>query len=150
MGERLVGSRGFTGRRPQPRVMIERRGLAAELTNRAAALSRSGSLPATAADGLEAVIHEEINRLPARYRVAVVLCDLEGRTHEQAARHMGCAVGTVKSRLARGRERLRVRLIGAESHRERCASRHSGRGRAAGRSLSCPMRCGDNLRYRDR
>ena len=59
----------------------------------------------------DALIHEEINRLPGRYRVAVVLCDLEGRTLEQAARHMGCAVGTVKSRLARGRERLRVRLL---------------------------------------
>jgi RND family efflux transporter MFP subunit len=41
----------------------------------------------------------------------VVLCDLEGRTHEQAARHLGWPIGTVKSRLARGRERLRSRLI---------------------------------------
>jgi RNA polymerase sigma factor (sigma-70 family) len=62
-------------------------------------------------DDLETIIHEEIDRLPARFRVAVVLCDLEGRTHEQAARHLGCAVGTVKSRLARGRKRLRGRLV---------------------------------------
>ncbi len=48
-------------------------------------------------DDLEKIIHEEIGRLPGRLRVAVVLCDLEGRTHEQAARHLGCAVGTVKS-----------------------------------------------------
>jgi hypothetical protein len=41
-----------------------------------------------------------------------VLCDLEGRTYEEAARHMGCPVGTVKSRLARGRGRLRRRLTG--------------------------------------
>jgi RNA polymerase sigma factor (sigma-70 family) len=61
-------------------------------------------------DDLERIIHEEIDRLPAPFRVAVVLCDLEGRTHEQAARHLGCAVGTVKSRLARGRKRLRGRL----------------------------------------
>jgi membrane fusion protein, multidrug efflux system len=60
---------------------------------------------------LEKIIHEEIDRLPGRYRVAVVLCDLEGRTHEEAARHLGCAVGTVKSRLARGRKRLRGRLV---------------------------------------
>ena len=59
---------------------------------------------------LRAVIHEEIERLPERYRVPVVLCDLEGRTHEQAARHLGCPVGTVKSRLARGRVLLRDRL----------------------------------------
>jgi RNA polymerase sigma factor (sigma-70 family) len=62
-------------------------------------------------EGLERMIHEEINRLPAHYRVALVLCDLQGRTHEQAARHLGCAVGTVKSRLARGREKLRGRLV---------------------------------------
>jgi membrane fusion protein (multidrug efflux system) len=62
-------------------------------------------------DDLEKIIHEEIDRLPRRFRVAVVLCDLEGRTHEQAARHLGCAVGTVKSRLARGRTRLRGRLV---------------------------------------
>ena len=62
-------------------------------------------------DNLAKIIHEEIDRLPGRFRVAVVLCDLEGRTHEQAARHLGCAVGTVKSRLARGRKRLRGRLV---------------------------------------
>ncbi len=62
-------------------------------------------------DDLEKIIHEEIDCLPGRFRVAVVLCDLEGRTHEQAARHLGCAVGTVKSRLARGRKRLRGRLV---------------------------------------
>ena len=56
------------------------------------------------------VLHEEINRLPERYRAPIVLCDLEGRTHEQAARHLGWPVGTVKSRQARARERLRDRL----------------------------------------
>ena len=56
------------------------------------------------------VLHEEINRLPERYRVPVVLCDLEGRTHEQAALDLGWPVGTVKSRQARARERLRDRL----------------------------------------
>ena len=62
-------------------------------------------------DDLEKIIHGEIDRLPGRFRVAVVLVDIEGRTHEQAARHLGCAVGTVKSRLARGRKRLRGRLV---------------------------------------
>src|SRR5262249_38678784 len=60
---------------------------------------------------LKAVFHEEIERLAERYRAPLVLCDLEGRTHEQAARHLGWPVGTVKSRLSRGRERLRDRLI---------------------------------------
>src|SRR5262249_10914048 len=61
-------------------------------------------------EDLWTAIHEEIERLPERYRVPVVLCELEGRTHEQAARHLGRPVGTIKSRLARGRERLRDRL----------------------------------------
>lgn len=62
-------------------------------------------------DGLGTILHEEVDRLPRGFRAAVVLCDLEGRTHEQAAHHLGCAVGTVKSRLARGRKRLRARLV---------------------------------------
>jgi len=61
-------------------------------------------------DDLGALLHEEVSRLPGRYRPAVVLCLLEGLTPEQAARHLSCPVGTVHSRLARGRERLRARL----------------------------------------
>ncbi len=59
---------------------------------------------------LACVLHEEIEGLPERFRAPLVLCDLEGRSHEQAARHLGWPVGTVKSRQARGRERLRNRL----------------------------------------
>ena len=59
---------------------------------------------------LLAKLDEEIGRLPERYRAAVVLCDLGNLSHEEAARQLGCAVGTVGSRLSRGRERLRDRL----------------------------------------
>ena len=59
---------------------------------------------------LASLVHEEVDRLPERYRSTVILCDLEGRTCEEAARHLGCPVGTVGSRLARGRQRLRDRL----------------------------------------
>lgn len=59
---------------------------------------------------ISAAIHEEIERMPARYRGPLVLCDLQGRTYEQAARSLGCPVGTVKSRLARGRQLLGDRL----------------------------------------
>jgi RNA polymerase sigma factor (sigma-70 family) len=57
-----------------------------------------------------AVVDEEVGRLPARYREAVVLCYLEGRTNEEAAKHLGCPKGTILSRLARARDRLRRRL----------------------------------------
>ncbi len=55
-------------------------------------------------------IYEELDRLPEAFRAAVVLCDLEGHSYEQAAGLLRCPLGTVQSRLARGRERLRRRL----------------------------------------
>jgi RNA polymerase sigma factor (sigma-70 family) len=57
------------------------------------------------------VLHEELDRLPERYRAPIVLCYLEGLTHEQAAKQLRWPVGTVRSRLARGRERLQGRLM---------------------------------------
>jgi RNA polymerase sigma factor (sigma-70 family) len=59
---------------------------------------------------LRPVLDEEVSRLPARYRVPFVLCHLQGKTNEEAARYLGCPKGTVLSRLARARERLRARL----------------------------------------
>jgi RNA polymerase sigma factor (sigma-70 family) len=56
------------------------------------------------------VIDEEVSRLPTRYRQAVLLCYLQGRSTEEAARLLGCARGTVFSRLSRGRDLLLQRL----------------------------------------
>ena len=64
-----------------------------------------------APDDLGPILHEEIGRLPERYRVAVVLCDLQGLTHHEAACRLRWPIGTVKSRQSRGRERLRARLV---------------------------------------
>jgi RNA polymerase sigma factor (sigma-70 family) len=61
-------------------------------------------------DDLADIIHQEIDRLPERQRVPVVLCLVEERSHEEAARHLRCPVGTVKSRLARARQRLQAAL----------------------------------------
>jgi len=62
-------------------------------------------------DDLASVLHEELDRLPEKYRAPIVLCYLEGRTHEQAAQQLRWPVGTVRSRLARGRDQLRGRLM---------------------------------------
>jgi hypothetical protein len=59
-------------------------------------------------------VQEEVGRLPERLRAAVLLCEFEGLTGEQAAKQLNCAVGTVKSRLSRARERLRRRLSGQD------------------------------------
>jgi RNA polymerase sigma factor (sigma-70 family) len=61
-------------------------------------------------DELRAVLDAELSRLPDRYRVVVVLCDLEGHTRKEAARHLGCPEGTVAGRLARARTMLAKRL----------------------------------------
>lgn len=53
-----------------------------------------------------------VNGLPEMFREAVVLCDIEGLGYEEIAKVLGINVGTVKSRLARGREQLRKRLGG--------------------------------------
>jgi RNA polymerase sigma factor (sigma-70 family) len=65
----------------------------------------------TSGDDSIATVHEELGQLPDGCRTALVLCDLEGLTHEEAAGRLGWPVGTVKSRQARGRSRLRERLI---------------------------------------
>ena len=48
--------------------------------------------------------------LPAEFREAVVLCELEERSYEEAAQMMGCPIGTIRSRLHRGRALLMARL----------------------------------------
>ena len=63
-------------------------------------------------DDLGPLLHRELERLPERYRAPLVLCHLQGLTHEQAADRLGWPVGTVKSRMARGRDRLKARLAG--------------------------------------
>lgn len=54
----------------------------------------------------------EVDRLPTEYRLAVVLCDIEQLSYEEAAEAMDVAIGTAKSRLFRGRRMLRTRLAG--------------------------------------
>jgi len=55
-------------------------------------------------------VHRALATLPREFRQAIVLVDLEGLSYEEAARAMACAVGTVRSRLHRGRSLLRLRL----------------------------------------
>ena len=59
---------------------------------------------------LRPVLHEEVERLPERFRLPFVLCYLEGKTNEEAADLLGWPKGTVLSSLSRARERLRQRL----------------------------------------
>src|SRR5262245_3524899 len=58
-----------------------------------------------------AAVDEEVQRLPETFRLPVILCCLEGKTQEEAARQLGWTPGSVKGRLERGRARLHARLV---------------------------------------
>jgi RNA polymerase sigma factor (sigma-70 family) len=88
-------------------------------TRRATRAAREQSCPDLAAaearpqardPDLRRVLDEEVNRLPEKYRAVFVLCQVEGRTIAEAARALECPCGTVGTRLARARQRLRSRL----------------------------------------
>ncbi|MGH7173873.1 MAG: sigma-70 family RNA polymerase sigma factor, partial [Gemmataceae bacterium] len=59
---------------------------------------------------LRPLLDAAIERLPEKYRSAIVLCDLQGKTHREAAEQLGCAVGTISTRVTRARQLLRKRL----------------------------------------
>jgi RNA polymerase sigma factor (sigma-70 family) len=61
---------------------------------------------------LRSVLDEELGRLPARLRVPLILCYLEGQTQDEAARRLGWGKSTLRRRLERGRQLLRDRLAG--------------------------------------
>ncbi len=63
-----------------------------------------------AADDMSAIVDEEISRLSAVGREAVVLCEMQGLSRKEAAARLGVAEGTLSSRLAAARKTLAVRL----------------------------------------
>jgi RNA polymerase sigma-70 factor (ECF subfamily) len=93
----------------------------------------------TRAERVEA-LRQAVLRLPLRYREAVVLCDLQELSYAEAATALGCAVGTVRSRLHRGRALLALKLTGSE---RAGPIRADGRGkpetRAAIRRIAAPI-----------
>jgi RNA polymerase sigma factor (sigma-70 family) len=63
-----------------------------------------------ACDELLCILNHEINRLPEKYRLPIVLCELEGLTRKEAAGQLDWPPGTVATRLARGQDLLRQRM----------------------------------------
>ena len=62
------------------------------------------------ADESLTALREAVTELPVNYRDVVVMCDLEERNYDEAARLMGCPVGTIRSRLHRARALLATKL----------------------------------------
>jgi len=83
--------------------------------NRPAFAPLSADLPGKPDDRVDwsdvrAALDQEIDALPQRFRTVFVLCQLQGKSSAEAARELGCPVGTVESRLFTARQRLRARL----------------------------------------
>ncbi len=76
----------------------------------AAAMSRTQEPAKDTGHDLARLLDQEVQRLPPIYRIPVVLCDLQGKTRTEAARHLGWPEGTVAGRLARARAKLAKRL----------------------------------------
>lgn len=74
-------------------------------------------LDLTTGERLEA-LRKAVVSLPLRYREAIVLCDLQEMSYEDAAAALGCALGTVRSRLHRGRALLTVKMQAEQSRHE--------------------------------
>ena len=71
----------------------------------------TATLPDDGQFELRSILDEELARLPASLRSPVILCYLEGLTHDEAAEQLRWPVGTVRSRMARARDLLRRRLF---------------------------------------
>ena len=66
--------------------------------------------PAVKNDELLALLDRELSRLPEKYRLPIIFCDLEGKSRRQAARLLGCPEGSLSSRLTRAKAMLARRL----------------------------------------
>jgi len=77
---------------------------------RVAEMGKASAVSDKAWQDLQATLDEALRQVPEKYRAPLLLCYLEGKTQEEAARHLGCPLGTLRSRLARGRNRLKAVL----------------------------------------
>ncbi len=97
------------------RVALKARGQAARRRKREGTAADAEADPGRVAEApwidLRPVLHEELNRLPEKYRRPVVLCHLQGLTHAEAAQELAWPVGTVSVRLSRARKLLHDRLV---------------------------------------
>ena len=119
---RITTNLFLDGARRRQRIRFE--GLADEMAHR---LPGSEPTPAEAFDDshLDDDVQAALKALPPEYRAAVVLCDIEGFSYEEIAATLGVKLGTVRSRIHRGRAQLRAAL---EHRRPASAEAREARG----------------------
>jgi RNA polymerase sigma factor (sigma-70 family) len=93
------------------RTALNARRMAARRRMKEEAMARSEVQGEEVRDNRLSLLDEELSRLPEKYRLPIVLCDLEGWTRREAAERLQWPEGTVAGRLARGRELLAKRLV---------------------------------------
>jgi RNA polymerase sigma factor (sigma-70 family) len=74
------------------------------------ALSKSADAPDISWREACAILHDELDRLPHKHRLPLLLCYLDGKSRDEAAKELGWPVGSLRGHLERGRTRLRARL----------------------------------------
>jgi RNA polymerase sigma factor (sigma-70 family) len=92
------------------RTALEARKVAAKRRLKERTMPRTEAVPGDVTPDLTEVLDQELEKLPDKYRAPLVLCDLQGKTRKEAARHLGCPEGTVAGRLVRARQLLARRL----------------------------------------
>jgi RNA polymerase sigma factor (sigma-70 family) len=93
------------------RTALKARGASAQRWRKEQAMARPLTQPEQPRDDWLPLLDEELGGLPEKYRLPIVLCDLEGRTRQEAAKRLGWPEGTVAGRLARARAMLSRRLV---------------------------------------
>jgi RNA polymerase sigma factor (sigma-70 family) len=106
LGSWLYGVANRTARKARAQAYRRRR----EERQAAPVATESDPMSDLAWQELRAALDEELERLPEKYRLPLVLCYLQGLTNEEAARRLGWPSGSMSFRLARGREMLRERM----------------------------------------
>jgi RNA polymerase sigma-70 factor (ECF subfamily) len=84
-------------------------------------------------------VRNALSALPSDYRKAVVLADVQGYSYEEIAQHVGCPVGTIRSRLHRGRQLLRQNLLKLQNQEEMMDYREKPERRNPTGGLSAPL-----------
>ena len=124
---RITTNLFLDGARRKQRIRFE--GLGDEVAQR---LQGTELTPAQAWDErhFDGDIQAALQALPPDYRAPVVLCDIEGFSYEEIAATLGVKLGTVRSRIHRGRAQLRAALAHRERQPARSPSRPAGRSSA--------------------
>jgi RNA polymerase sigma-70 factor (ECF subfamily) len=89
---------------------------------------------------LDGHIQQALNALPADFRMTVILSDIEGLSYDEVSEAMHCSLGTVRSRLHRGRKQLRDKIVAFEKERSMLSPQKDRQAASASTILAAPAK----------